>query len=82
MKKYLILAVVVVAIAIGVYYFFFAKNDVCKNVIPEDAKAVMVFDGKELVKQIDFSIIDLIELLKNSDDEEKEDYGIDFLSPM
>lgn len=82
MKKYLILAVVVVAIAIGAYYFFFAKNDVCKNVIPEDAKAVMVFDGKELVKQIDFSISDLIELLKNSDDEEKEDYGIDFLSPM
>lgn len=81
MKKYLILAVVVVAIAVGAYYFFFAKNDVCRNVVPEDAKVVLVFDGKELVKQLDFSLRDIIDLIKHSDDD-KEEVGIDFLAPM
>ena len=82
MKKFLIfLVVAVLAIAAGGYYFVFAKKDVCKNVIPEDAKAVMVFDSKEAVKQLDFSIKDIIDLLMNRGDE-KEDLGIDYLSPM
>ena len=51
MKKFLIILVVaVVAVAGGAYYFLYGKGDVCKNVIPEDAKAVMVFDAKEAVK--------------------------------
>lgn len=82
MKKFLIfLVLVVVALAIGAYYFVFARKDVCKNVIPEDAKAVMLFDGKELVKQLDFSISDIIDLLKQDKDEDK-DLGIDFLTPV
>ena len=81
MKKVLVVLAVVAAIAIGAYYLFFNKSDVCKNVVPEDAKAVLVFDGKELVKQLDFSLGDIIDLLRQNDDE-KEDIGIDFLSPM
>lgn len=81
MKKFLVfLALAVVAIAIGAYYFVFSKKDVCENVIPEDAKAVMVFDGKGLVKQLDFSISDIIDFLKLKGDE--KDLGIDFLTPM
>lgn len=83
MKKYLvILALVIVAVACGAYYFGFGKSDVCKNVIPEDAKAVMVFDGAEMVKQLDFSISDIFELIKLRGDEEKKELGIDFLSPI
>ena len=81
MKKYLIILAVVAVAAIGVYYFFFAKNDSCKNVIPEDAKAVLVFDATEAVKQLDFSISDIIDLLKQNSDN-NADLGIDFLSPM
>lgn len=82
MKKVLVVLAVVAAIAIGAYYLFFNKSDVCKNVIPEDAKAVLVFDGKEAVKQLDFSIGDIFDLLRQGSDDEKEDIGIDFLSPM
>lgn len=81
MKKGLVILALVAAVAVGAYYFFFAKSDVCKNVIPEDAKAVLVFDAGELVKQLDFSFSDILELIKQGDDE-KEDVGIDFLSPM
>ena len=81
MKKVLVVLAVVAAIAIGAYYFFFNKGDVCKNVVPEDAKAVMVFDAKELVKQLDFSFRDILDLIKHGDDEQKE-VGIDFLTPM
>ena len=82
MKKLLVVLAVVAAIAVGAYYFLSAKSDVCKNVIPEDAKAVMTFDGMELVKQLDFSFSDIFELLKLSSKEDKEDVGIDILSPM
>lgn len=82
MKKFLIiLAVAVVAVAGGAYYFLYGKGDVCKNVIPEDAKAVMVFDAKEAVKQMDFSISDIIDFLKQRGDDEKKVEGIDFLAP-
>ena len=81
MKKFLIfLAVVAIAAAVGAYYFGFAKKDVCKNVIPEDAKAVMVFDSKEAVKQLEFSIMDIIDFLRQGDN--KKDMGIDVLTPM
>ena len=82
MKKLLVILAVVVAIAAGAYYFFLAKSDVCKNVIPGDAKAVMTFSGTELVKQLDFSISDIFELLKLKGDDDKEDVGVDLLSPM
>lgn len=82
MKKFLVILAVVIAIAVGAYYFFSAKGDVCKNVIPEDAKAVMTFSGTELVKQLDFSISDIFELLKLKGDDDKEDVGVDLLSPM
>lgn len=82
MKKLLVVLAVVAAIAVGAYYFLPAKSDVCKNVIPEDAKAVMTFDGMEMVKQLDFSFSDIFELLNLSSKEDKEDVGIDILSPM
>lgn len=84
MKKYLlILALVVVAIAIGAYFFLFGKKDVCKNVIPEDAKAVLVLDAKQALKQIDFSISDIYKALKHyQQEDDKSGWGIDMLSPM
>ena len=84
MKKYLIiLLLVIVAIAIGAYFFFFGKNDVCKNVIPQDAKAVLVIDAKQALKQMDFSISDIFKALKQKkEDDNKVGWGIDMLSPM
>jgi hypothetical protein len=84
MKKFLtILVLVVVAIAIGAYFFLFGKKDVCKNVIPEDAKAVLVVDAKQALKQMDFSISDLFKALKHKkESDEKSGWGIDMLTPM
>ena len=86
MKKYLIiLLLVIVAIAIGAYFFLFGKKDVCKNVIPEDAKAVLVIDAKQALKQMDFSISDIFKALKHRQQQKEEDkagWGIDMLSPM
>ena len=82
MKKLLVVLAVIAALAVGGYFFSSAKGDVCKNVIPEDAKAVMTFSGTELVKQLDFSFSDIFELLKLGGDAKKEDVGIDYLSPM
>ena len=86
MKKFLIiLALIVVAIAIGAYFFLFGKKDVCKNVIPEDAKAVLVIDAKQALKQMDFSISDIFKALKHRQQQKEEDksgWGIDMLSPM
>lgn len=80
MKKYLILAVVVIAlVVIGGYFFLFGRKDVCKSVIPENAKAVMVLDAKQLASQLDINITDIIRFLQ-SDKNEKT--GIDVLSPM
>jgi len=82
MKKYLILlAIVVLAIAVGVYYFLFARGSVCKNVVPEDAKAVMIFDSKELLKQMDFSFSDVMRLWKQHNNEDSN-VGISFTTPM
>lgn len=84
MKKYLIvIALVVVVIAIGAYFFLFGKKDVCKNVIPEDAKAVLVVDAKQALKQMDFSISDLFKALKHKkESDDKATWGINMLSPM
>ena len=80
MKKTLcIIALIIAATAIAGYYFLFGRKDVCKNVIPEDAKAVMVLDSKQLVKQMGIGISDIVDFLKT---DKKEDSGIDFLSPM
>ena len=80
MKKYLLIIALIIAVsAIGGCYYLFGRKDVCKNVIPEDAKAVMVLDAKQLVKQLDISIRDILNF-KKSDKDEKT--GIDFLSPM
>lgn len=80
MKKTLfIIALIIAVTAIGGYYFFFGRKDVCKNVIPEDAKAVMVLDSKQLVKQMGIGISDIVDIMKT---EKKEDIGVDFLSPM
>lgn len=80
MKKYIFLILALIAIvAIGGYYFLFGKKDVCKDVIPEDAKAVMVLDSKQLVKQMGIDISDIVDFLKS---DKKEDIGIDLLSPM
>ena len=86
MKKYLIIIfLVIVAIGIGAYFFLFGKKDVCKNVIPQDAKAVLVIDAKQALKQMDFSISDVFKALKHhqqQNDEDKAGRGIDMLSPM
>ena len=84
MKKYLIvIALVVAVIAIGAYFFLFGKKDVCKNVIPEDAKAVLVVDAKQALKQMDFSISDLFKALKHKkQSDDKVAWGINMLSPM
>ena len=86
MKKYLIILVlVVIAIAIGAYFFLFGKKDVCKNVIPEDAKAVLVIDAKQALKQMDFSISDIFKVLKHRQQKKEDDksgWGIDMLAPM
>ena len=86
MKKYLIIFIlVIVAIAIGTYFFLFDKKDVCKNVIPEDAKAVLVIDAKLALKQMDFSISDIFKALKHHQqqkDEDKSAWGIDMIAPM
>ncbi|MBQ9523903.1 MAG: DUF4836 family protein [Bacteroidaceae bacterium] len=82
MKKYIFIILAIVAVvAIGGYYFLFGKKDVCKNVIPEDAKAVMVLDSKQLVKQIGIDSSDILGFLQ-SDKNKKEDLGIDLLSPI
>jgi hypothetical protein len=86
MKKYLIiLLLVIVAIAIGAYFFLFGKKDVCKNVVPEDAKAVLVIDAKQALKQLDFSISDIFKALKHRQQQKEDDkagWGIDMLVPM
>ena len=66
MKKYLIIIFLLIAVAIGAYFFLFGKKDVCKNVIPEDAKAVLVIDAKQALKQMDFSISDIFKALKRA----------------
>ena len=83
MKKYLvIIALILSAIAIGAYFFVFDKKDICKNVIPQDAKAVLVIDAKQALKQLDFSISDIFKALKHQEADEKKDWGIDMLSPV
>lgn len=83
MKKFLtILVLVVFAIAVGAYFFLFGKKDVCKNVIPQDIKAVLVVDAKQALRQLDFSISDLFKLLKQQKEDENKDWGIDMLSPI
>lgn len=82
MKKYLIIIVLIIAVAIGAYFFLFGKKDVCKNVIPEDAKAVLVIDTKQALKQMDFSISDIFKALKHQKADDKKKWGIDMLSPM
>lgn len=80
MKKYIFLILAIVAVvAIGGYYFLFGRKDVCKDVIPVDAKAVMVLDSKQLIKQMGIGMRDIVDLLKS---DKKEDIGIDLLSPM
>ena len=85
MKKYLIIISLLIAVAIGAYFFLFGKKDVCKNVIPEDAKAVLVIDAKQALKQMDFSISDIFKALKHRQQQKEEDkagWGIDMLAPM
>lgn len=85
MKKYLIIISLLIAVAIGAYFFLFGKKDVCKNVIPEDAKAVLVIDAKQALKQMDFSISDIFKALKHRQQQKAEDnagWGIDMLAPM
>lgn len=86
MKKFLtILVLVVFAIAVGAYFFLFGKKDVCKNVIPQDAKAVLVIDAKQALKQMDFSISDIFKALKHRQQQKEVDkaaWGIDILAPM
>lgn len=80
MKKYIFLILALVAVVvIGGYYFLFGKKDVCKDVIPEDAKAVMVLDSKQLVKQMGIDISDIMDFMKS---DKKKDIGVDLLSPM
>lgn len=81
MKKYLLIIALIVAVSAigGGCYYLFGRKDVCKNVIPKDAKAVMVLDAKQLIRQLDISIKDILSLNKSDKDEK---IGIDFLSPM
>lgn len=85
MKKYLIIILlIVVAIGIGAYFFLFGKKDVCRNVIPEDAKAVMVIDARQALSQLDFSVSDIFKALRHQrqKEEDKDGWGIDILAPM
>ena len=85
MKKYLVIIALIIAVVIGGYFFLFGKKDVCKNVIPEDAKAVLVVDAKQALKQLDFSISDIFNALKHRQQQKEEDkagWGIDMLVPM
>lgn len=86
MRKYLIIiALVLIAAAIGGYFLFFAKKDVCRNVVPEDAKAVMMIDAKQALKEMDFSVSDIFKALKHRSQQQEEDkdgWGIDMLAPM
>lgn len=81
MKKRLItIVVLLLAVVIGGYCYLRVKKDVCKNVIPADAKAVLAIDTKQFLKAIDFSLSDIVKLLKS--DDKKKDPGIDFLRPI
>ena len=59
MKKFLLFLILLVVVGFGAYFFLFGKKDICKNVVPEDAKAVMLLDAKQAITQMDFSISDL-----------------------
>ena len=86
MRKYLIIiALILIAVAIGGYFLFFAKKDVCRNVVPEDARAVLVIDAKQALGQLDFSVSDIFKALKHHQRQKEEDksgWGIDMLAPM
>lgn len=82
MKKFLFILIILAVAAFGVYFFLFGRKDICKNVIPEDAKAVMTLDAKQAMKQIDFSISDLFKALKHQKEDDTKEWGIDVLSPM
>lgn len=82
MKKLLVLLILLAIVGFGAYFFLFGKKDICKNVIPEDAKAVMALDAKQALKQMDFSISDLFKALKQHKEDDTEEWGIDMLSPM
>ena len=85
MKKYLIIIALIIVAAIGAYFFLFGKKDVCRNVIPADAKAVLVIDARQALKQMDFSISDIFKALKHRQQQKEEDkagWGIDMLAPM
>lgn len=82
MKKLLVLLILLVVVGFGAYFFLFGKKDICKNVVPEDAKAVMLLDAKQAIKQMDFSISDIFKALKHQKEDNTEEWGIDMLSPM
>lgn len=82
MKKFLFILIILAVAAFGVYFFLFGRKDICKNVIPEDAKAVMTLDAKQAMKQMDFSISDLFKALKHQKEDDTKEWGIDVLSPM
>ena len=82
MKKLLVLLILLVVVGFGAYFFLFVKKDICKNVVPEDAKAVMLLDAKQAITQMDFSISDIFKALKHQKENDSEEWGIDMLSPM
>lgn len=82
MKKFLVFLILLAIVGFGAYFFLFGKKDICKNVVPEDAKAVMLLDAKQAIKQMDFSISDIFKALKHQKEDNTEEWGIDMLSPM
>jgi len=58
-KSYIICSLLLL-VAAGVVYYFLRGKDSCLNVIPEDARAIVMLDPKELASELDISILDLL----------------------
>lgn len=61
-KKIILIAGLVLALVnvFLVCWLFFGKKDGARNVIPADAKAVLVLDPEELASELDISILDIL----------------------
>lgn len=58
--KRIIACVIALAVAAAVAFLAFRKKDSCLNVIPEDARAVMVLDPSELATELGVDIVDIL----------------------
>ena len=67
MKRFVIIATCLLLVGVAVWYFF-PKSDEARDVLPEDASAVAMFEPVELFKELDFPLEKVSKLVMNFED--------------